>query len=91
MSDDKPDDGALPGEKPLAEGEGNAQPPGADEEHPSASRAAQDGPMTSRDTDTVQPTPGMASPPHSPSPDDAVDADLPGGSAANQQGNTPDS
>ena len=84
--DETPDSGSLPGERPATEEERRVTPPDADEESDTASRAAQDGPMTSLDRDKLGPSEGVPERVDAPSPADATDADPPGGSAANQRG-----
>jgi hypothetical protein len=89
---EKPDgEERRPGERPVSEDEKFVgAPPSAGRDDDTASRAAEDGPMTSDEPERVQPTPGIPDPVDAPSPADATEGDPPGGSAANQQGRTPD-
>lgn len=89
---EKPEESDLPGERPLREDEKHQGAPAGRhrDDHETASRAAEDGAMSSGDDGLVEPTPGIPQRVDAPSPADATDADPPGGSAANQQGRTPD-
>ena len=80
----------LPGERPAEGDEREVSSPSTDPDHETASRAAQEGGMTSRDVDLDAAGPGMPERVDAPDPADATDADPPGGSVANQQGRTPD-
>ena len=85
----RPDDDTLPGERPVTEDEQTVEPPGEKNDHETASRAAEESEMASRDQETG-PTPGMPERVEPPSPADATEGDPPGGSTANQTGRTPD-
>ena len=85
------DEDVLPGERPLTEDEDEVgAPESRHRDDETASRAPEEGTMTSKDTDKVEPTPGIPEPVDAPSPADATDADPPGGSAAFQRGRVPD-
>lgn len=78
----------LPGERPDPE---DSTPPGhSDGEHETASRAPEDGPMSSGGVEAPRPTSGIPRRVEAPDPEDATDADPPGGSATNRQGRAPD-
>lgn len=85
--DEKPEDAALPGEREEKQDVG---PPDTKPGGGHSSRAATDGPMTSEPAGDLDSTEGIPNQVDAPSPDDATDAEPPGGSAANQGGRTPD-
>jgi hypothetical protein len=80
--DSKPDDASQPGERKESESHGA---PAASSGNETASRAAQEGPMSSTGS-APQPTPGVDGQVQAPSPADATEGSPPGGSTANQSG-----